>query len=403
MINTPFFDKPVPRLEFPDVRRFLEREVREGYRLDYKREPGNKLIHTACAFANSSGGYIVVGVSDTAGDMPDLDDLPGVDDRQLRSARDLILGNTRPPVRLEVQPVELPDKPGRYLLVIYVEESPAAPHEVTMGGTRIRVRRADTNADIGIDDIEGLMARRSLRPQPIEAALASRHAAAWFHLPSQPDEPILAAAMRPRRTPDLRFGWSEALDDTVERLALGRHVVEPTARLIPRPSGVVIGRPGEVDSRQRVELGDDGLITCARVLVPETIAGSPDTKAIALDDALATYSRMLRFAADVYRLVEYVDEMEVWLSLQGFYSTRLRLAGPDGGPVLAGPMPQSLATPQIVSHTEYVRLGKHGGLSIGNLTFLAITRWVSRCFGARLSEETLRGYAAAATAGPGVG
>ncbi len=400
MIATPFFDKPVSQLDFSDVRRFLERRVREGYRLDYKRKANSKLIDTACAFANSSGGYIIVGVSDKADDMPDLDALPGVDSGELRSARDLILGNTRPPVRIEVQPVELPNKSEHYLLVIYVEESPAAPHEVTHSGMpRIRVRRADTTADIGIDDIEVLMTRRNLRSQPIESALGSMDAAAWFRFPSQPHDPVLAVVTRPRRAPDFRFDWNEALDDTIERFALERRVAESGAQLIPHASGVVIGRPGELDYRQRVEVGDDGLIACAHLLAPQPIAGSRDVNAVALEDVLVSFFRMLRFAADAYRTVggAYVDEAEVWLSMQGFYGTRLRLAGRPADREVAGPMPQSLAIPQIVSYKEYVRLGTHGDYSIHGSTFLAITRWVSRCFGARLSEEALRDYARAAS------
>ncbi len=398
MLATPFFDKPVSQLEFADVRRFLERRVREGYRLDYKREPGPTLIHAACAFANSSGGYIVVGVSDRADDTPDLDDLRGVDDNQLRSARDLILNHTRPPVRFEMRPVELPGKPGRHLLVIYVEESAAAPHEVTQGGTRIRVRRADTTADIGIDEIEALMERRKARSQPITTALRSMDAAGWFGFPSQPHDPVVAAVMRPHRVPDFRFAWSEALDDTLERFALERGVVEREARLTPRASGVAISLPGADYYRRRVEVGDDGLIACVRLLEPRPVEGLRDeVGAVALEDLLAAFFRTLRFAADVYRLIEYADEMEVWLSLQGFYGTRLLLAGESGGQEIAGPMPQGLAIPQIVSHKEYVRLDAHGGHSIGNATLLAITRWVSRCFGARLSDDALRHYARAAS------
>ncbi len=268
MIARPFFDKPVSQLDFLDVRRFLERRVREGYRLDYKRAVSSKLIDTACAFANSSGGYIILGVSDKADDMPDLDALPGVDARQLRSATDMILGN---------------------------------------------------------------------------------------------------------RAPDFRFDWNETLDDTIERFALERGVVERGAQLIPRASGVAIGRPGEINYRQRVEVGDDGLIACAHLLAPRPIAGSPDVNAVALEDVLVSFFRMLRFAADAYRAVggAYVDEAEVWLSMQGFYGTRLRLAGRPADREVAGPMPQSLAIPQIVSYKEYVRLGTHGDYSIHGSTFLS--------------------------------
>ena len=62
-----FFNKPVNKLTFQDIIRFLKQGIAENTMLDYKYMlPGNneKFAKTIAAFANSMGGTVIIGVKD---------------------------------------------------------------------------------------------------------------------------------------------------------------------------------------------------------------------------------------------------------------------------------------------------------------------------------------------------
>ena len=159
------FGKPLDELDIADLRAFLNQQVPEGPSLDYKRELTADLPDTACAFANTAGGYIVVGVGEGAKeDLPDPDNVPGLDQsKKPRSAVvNRITSRTRPTVVPNVSvPIELDDGSGRVVLVIHVKESIDAPHEVMGTSPRILVRRGTKNEPIGLIDVERLTSRRN--------------------------------------------------------------------------------------------------------------------------------------------------------------------------------------------------------------------------------------------------
>ncbi len=54
-------------MTYPNLESFLREGNEEGTRLDYKREWVSDIPRVACAFANTSGGHIVVGVEELRG------------------------------------------------------------------------------------------------------------------------------------------------------------------------------------------------------------------------------------------------------------------------------------------------------------------------------------------------
>src|SRR5438309_1467154 len=65
-MESTIFGKPFSSVTFNDVADFLHLQKKEGINLDYKRDfSSSKLIvKTIAAFANTRGGYIIVGVDD---------------------------------------------------------------------------------------------------------------------------------------------------------------------------------------------------------------------------------------------------------------------------------------------------------------------------------------------------
>jgi hypothetical protein len=230
-----FEGQPLPKSDYSDLKTFLDEQNEEGTRLEYKQEWVGDIPKIACAFANTSGGDIIVGVKEIkpsgkkAGkvNVPDPNDIVGIDPRTKdwkASAKTKISSNTRPPVVPEVELFDIPSKPGRAVLVVRVEESLDAPHEVYVSSTpEMPVRRGDSTQSIGLDDVERLIQRRDrirqgtgveLVPEFFERLLGPT--------PSYDPErlgvpPTVAVAIRPRRISSLRFDFCDETRVEVKR------------------------------------------------------------------------------------------------------------------------------------------------------------------------------------------
>ncbi|MFG3517672.1 AlbA family DNA-binding domain-containing protein [Streptomyces bobili] len=112
-------------------------DAAEGEDLDYKRahyasgdEGREELAKDVAAFANHTGGLLILGMAEDKGVPRRVFDVD-LDDSRLRRIRQVIANNTAPPVPYEAIPVHNPEAPGSGFLLIAVPRSPHAPHAVT--------------------------------------------------------------------------------------------------------------------------------------------------------------------------------------------------------------------------------------------------------------------------------
>lgn len=112
-------------------------EAAESEDLDYKQahysqdERGREeLAKDIAAFANHTGGLLVIGMAESRGVPSKVFDVD-LDDARLRHIRQVIAANTAPPVPYESIPVHNPNAPGTGFLLLAVPRSPASPHAVT--------------------------------------------------------------------------------------------------------------------------------------------------------------------------------------------------------------------------------------------------------------------------------
>ncbi|MEU0145930.1 ATP-binding protein [Streptomyces sp. NPDC006288] len=112
-------------------------EAAEGEDLDYKQahyrqddRGREELAKDIAAFANHTGGLLVIGMAESKGVPSKVFDVE-LDDAQLRHIRQVIVANTAPPVPYEHILVHNPDAPGVGFLLLAVPRSPAGPHAVT--------------------------------------------------------------------------------------------------------------------------------------------------------------------------------------------------------------------------------------------------------------------------------
>ena len=260
--------KPLSEVTYQDILEFLELDRAEAEDLDYKQEWHDKHVRTVCAMANTAGGDLLVGVKErrdgaTNTNRPDAGDVPGVE----RKPRDLaqsvaakVRARTRPSLAPEVEAIPVDGKPGRVVLVVRVAESSEAPHEVRLGPSpEILVRRRDNTESAGIDDVERLLRRRD--------ALRDRAARevdiAFFEDQLRPRgggrPPVVAAWMRPRLAPGLRFDLDHAFDEQLEHL-FRKHRLGGEPLLTPFASGLALQGQRDDKPISRIEVREDGTI-----------------------------------------------------------------------------------------------------------------------------------------------
>jgi hypothetical protein len=140
-MQTSIFGKPLSEVTMQDVKTFCDKHIREGINLDYKRDLASKtLLKTMAAFANTRGGFIIVGVDDKD-DKPVLP-VEGIDWKESLplGVTSMIIDNMYPYLSVDVHVCE-PEN-GKTSVLIYVPESHEAPHWL-VNRTELYVRRAD--------------------------------------------------------------------------------------------------------------------------------------------------------------------------------------------------------------------------------------------------------------------
>lgn len=117
-------------------------EAAESEDLDYKRshyatddKGREELAKDVAAFANHTGGLLILGMAENKG-VPSMVFDVDLDDTHLRRIRQTIANNTAPPVSYEPIPVPNPSSPNAGFLLLAVPRSPYGPHAVTAPPTK---------------------------------------------------------------------------------------------------------------------------------------------------------------------------------------------------------------------------------------------------------------------------
>jgi len=152
------------KIDFKVVKSFCDQQISEGLRVDYKKDfPKNeKLAKAICAFANTAGGIILIGVkadkkSNVPTDIPGIEIVEGLEEK----VSSICLGHILPRIMPEIKlcPFELADGSQRAVLFIRISPSYSLPHYVWQ--TReilVRVNCENIRADL--QTIEDLFERR---------------------------------------------------------------------------------------------------------------------------------------------------------------------------------------------------------------------------------------------------
>ncbi len=135
------FNKPLKDIEYQDVEDLiLVHQQNEGLHIEFKGEPknldhfSNELVKDFSSFANSNGGYIILGVEENKTAVGKEFSIKGFlkqyDRKNIEEwINQKMVGNLEPRLFFpEPKVIEIPNLEGRVLFVYYIPESTTKPH-----------------------------------------------------------------------------------------------------------------------------------------------------------------------------------------------------------------------------------------------------------------------------------
>lgn len=153
-------------LTFEDVRAFCAQQIPESHVLEYKESKPADLAKQLCAFANTLGGLIIIGVKEVQGNTGIPEEAPeGIQDpgALLTAVNQIAFTGISPPVSCKAAAIDN-KLTGKGFVVIRVDPTFERPHCVTESkNSRIYVRTGDVSQPVqqpGIDAIRDLLRGR---------------------------------------------------------------------------------------------------------------------------------------------------------------------------------------------------------------------------------------------------
>ena len=149
------FSKPIEELNIDDVKTFCDKGIKEGFVLDYKEDFPRNLAKSICAFANTSGGVILIGIKENDEGKPKMPINGIAFEKGLHEkVVNIILDNISPPLFPEINVIKF--KKGddeRAIIVIRILQSNETPHAVD-GNKAVYIRTDNRNRPEEIATIE---------------------------------------------------------------------------------------------------------------------------------------------------------------------------------------------------------------------------------------------------------
>lgn len=158
----PLSYKPFAEIELSDLQRLRSNGVPEGPRIDYKRDaygPGDnkEFLKDFTSFANSEGGYLLIGVDERDGLPTEIVGLPNtVIDREIQRLENLLRDGVQPRVLgALLRPIKVDE--NNAAIGIQVPRSLNPPHRVIAQGTnRFFVRNSNGKHEANVEELRHL-------------------------------------------------------------------------------------------------------------------------------------------------------------------------------------------------------------------------------------------------------
>ena len=140
------FSKPINDITYKDVKDFISKKPKESSTLDYKETFPKKLAKTICAFANTYGGIVIIGVKEDDDGYPDpksigIDFEKGLEERVTQ----ISISNIYPPIVPEIQVAE---NKRHAFVIIRISQNKEAPYSVNHKYPYVRTGNISSPEDL---------------------------------------------------------------------------------------------------------------------------------------------------------------------------------------------------------------------------------------------------------------
>lgn len=129
-MSSSFFTKDFNEIEFQDIQKLVDGAIQESYNLEYKEDyPLNnrKLARSMIAFANASGGYIILGMKEFKTNNKNTgipEEIIGIDlGDHLTKITNIALSNSQPNIFPKIRVIEHQNNPDKIVVLIKINES----------------------------------------------------------------------------------------------------------------------------------------------------------------------------------------------------------------------------------------------------------------------------------------
>ncbi|MFC2093674.1 helix-turn-helix domain-containing protein [Bacteroidota bacterium] len=147
------YNKPISDINWDDIVNFCNQRISENAYLDYKESFPSNLQKSICAFANTLGGIIIIGVEEDDDNKPVLP-IKGIEPERGLSERiiNIILSNITPPVFPEIQ-ICKNQNGDRAIIIIRIPQSNQSPHAININ-TQAYIRTGNISNPEAIATLE---------------------------------------------------------------------------------------------------------------------------------------------------------------------------------------------------------------------------------------------------------
>lgn len=334
------FTKPLDQLKYADIKKFCQ-ENPEGESVEYTEvmPTGGKktknIPKIVSAFANTSGGYLLIGVKTDVNNKPiiPIEGVPKqhqIEERLSGSASEGIY----PPVPLDLGIVDdIPNHPDNVVVVVHVKESQQSPHAIEKF-TKVHIRIGSTTPLASIFRIEYMFKQRDKSQEnsnEIENRIEKRVTSRWS-LPN-PNISVVARPVFPNRRLISPPQIYEYIKDQNRNSRSRFPFIEGDSDSGTRQ---VTGGVCHIGGKSRLwyhELNEHGIVYYANELHKsqyEAFHGPEDNEEnryLRLRDLVQDIKNLILVAKDFFTKCEYLGETEVVAQLRNVHSEKLMFDG----------------------------------------------------------------------------
>jgi hypothetical protein len=313
------------KIEFKEIKSFCDQQISEGLRVDYKEDiPQNEgLAKTICAFANTAGGIILIGVKaekkrNIPVNIPGIQITKGLEEK----VGNICLSHILPVVMPEIKLCPLDDGSERGVIFIRVGLSYVSPHYVWQT-KEILVRVNCENQRADLQTLEDLIKRRErIRNGSVfnsgstecttkfitAEALVYETAVILFHFPKEN-----------------AVSFSKETDATLCEMA---NEVMRLNELTPHPNYLILdSRNSEGQTTRFCRVDGYGRLIFQKV-------ADVKNDVLAAFESFVLLTKVLKIARKMCSYLAFYGDVSVGLTITSPRSTKLHLGFPQGRPLL---------------------------------------------------------------------